>query len=228
MLSVSRQWFAQTRNPETGAFHVRVCRQNCPSSRLPFLRIQRVLRQNCHLYANLEGDKEKTRARVRESRSEERWRRGEGDGESERKEKGGRIFTYESTHVVTRWGEVALLLAKGRAFLRRLTRCARPGQTEGRRLLLSREKRATCGDNSIVHFIRSAALRYKYAYPLSWNSAGDKAREGRRVQDGAEGSGAAAAAGENRGILYRSREDYERWKSILTPRIMGRPRGAPN
>lgn len=28
-------------------------------------------------------------------------------------------------------------------------------------------RNATCGDNSIVHFIRSAALRYKHAYPLS-------------------------------------------------------------
>lgn len=47
------------------------------------------------------------------------------------------------------------------------------------------KRSATCGDNSIVHFIRSVALRYKHAYPLSWvsHSAGMKGdRDG-----GAEG-----------------------------------------
>lgn len=75
-------------------------------------------------------------------------------------------FTYESTHVVTRRGS-CVSPGEGTFSEAAYTGCARPGQTEGKRSFTSREKRATCGDNSIVHFIRSAALRYKYAYPLS-------------------------------------------------------------
>lgn len=98
----------------------------------PFFEFnERVLRQNCHLYANFEGDKEKTRARVVAVAD-----RAKDDGEQKGMTESERgLSPTESTHVVTRSGEVPLLLAE-EPFLRRLTRCARPGQTEGKRLLL--------------------------------------------------------------------------------------------
>lgn len=62
-------------------------------------------------------------------------RRGEGDDESERGEKGENFHLREYTCCYT-LGRSCAPPGEGTAFLRRLTRCARPGQTEGRRLLL--------------------------------------------------------------------------------------------
>lgn len=114
----------------------------------------------------------------------------EGRRRGEREEN----FTlYAELHMLLHVGEA--LLTEG-LFLRRLTRRARAARP---RKTSFTSRNATCGDNSIVHFIRSAALRYKHAYPLSRSSAGIKLATGGREKGAEEGE-----------ILYRCREDYER------------------
>lgn len=71
----------------------------------------------------------------------------------------------------------------------------------------------TCGDNSIVHFIRSVALRYKHAY---FFVPGE--------EEGRSGCGVTV-----RGEMYRCTGGLRKVeRGILTPRIMARPRGVPN
>lgn len=150
----------------------------------PFFEFnERVLRQNCHLYANFEGDKEKTRARVVAVAD-----RAKDDGEQKGMTESERgLSPTESTHVVTHLGSSAS--PGGGTFSEAAYTVRQTGPDRRKASFTSREKRATCGDNSIVHFIRSAALRYKYAHPLSWNSAGDKARRVRGRGKGARWGG---------------------------------------
>jgi len=135
------------------------------------------LRRGCHLYGNLEADKEKTRER--EGAAAKIGKKRLTGGRRSRRERKGR---RANLNLLAR-GRVRAFLprqgsgggggggggstpGRGRVLFLKAAYTRRPGR-RGKRLSLLSKRGATCGDNSIVHFIRSAALRYKHAYPLS-------------------------------------------------------------
>lgn len=96
----------------------------------------------------------------------------------EKRRGGEREFSPTRVHTLLHIGEKLRSSWRRDGFSRAAYTVRQTGPDRRKASFTSREKRATCGDNSIVHFIRSAALRYKYAYPLSSNSAGIKRGRG--------------------------------------------------
>lgn len=172
--SGSCRWFNRVRNLVVQKVFTRASPElvrKLPSSvfSLPSDLQRTALWPNCHLHTDFERDREKTRAE-----KHERWwwfggERREMRGEGVRRRKSN-LREYTCSY---------MLFGKLLRVARRVFFCGglhgKRATDQGKRLLLL--ENATCGDNSIVHFIRSAALRYKHAHPLSWNSAGIKGRQ---------------------------------------------------
>jgi len=165
---VAYQWFVWIGKPWNGASLTILCLprwwQNCPSSP-PFLRIQRTangVTPKLSLIRQLgRRDKEKTR-----EKAEARSRIGtEWEGKYACRGERARIYSIRVHMLLHFWAQGFYLFLR---WLIRRSRTTRPRKTS------FTSWNATCDDNSIVHFIRSAALRYKHAYPLSWSNAGIK------------------------------------------------------
>lgn len=132
------------------------------------------LRQSCHLYANLEVDKEKTRERKLERRSLRQWGRRQEEGKRER------IKTHqrESTHVIRQrvvvngggtpddegsFSEGGLHAVRGRDY------------TESSVFRFSKRS-ATCGDNShcAFHSVGRFEIQARIPFVLGTAQRGDK------------------------------------------------------